>query len=110
MKFGVKKNTLLVNINKTNIRSISANSIEINGSINVKSNSTFTDQIGNATVFTTDQDSTAVIKATLLNGEALAAQYMGANPTIPLILEDVSYSENRITASKAINQQTQTQI
>lgn len=110
MKFGLSKNTLAVSINKTNIRSITNNSIEINGSINVKNNSTFTDQIGNATVFTTDQDSTAVIKAALINGDALAAQYMGANPTITLVLEDVSYSENRITAAKAFNQQSNAQV
>lgn len=100
MKFGIEKNTLTLVIAKAGIRSISANSLEINGDIEVKSNSSFTDSIGNTIVFTTNQTSTCVIKTALLNGEAFAQQFVSNNPNITITLEDVSYSENRITAAK----------
>lgn len=102
MRFGAGQNSISVDVNKSNIRSITANSIEINAAINVKQNTNFADEIGNVVVFTTNQESTAVIKAPLVDGNALAALYMGANnPTKTILLFDVSYAENRISAASS---------
>lgn len=102
MRFGAGQNSISVDVNKSNIRSITANSIEINAAIDVKQNTTFADEIGNVVVFTTNQESTAVIKAPLNDGNALAALYMGANnPTKTILLFDVSYAENRISAASS---------
>lgn len=102
MRFGSGQNSISVDVNKSNIRSITANSIEINAVINVKQNTNFADEIGNVVVFTTNQESTAVIKAPLADGNALAAAYMGSNnPTKTILLFDVSYAENRISASSS---------
>ena len=103
MRLGAGQNSISLDVNKSNIRSITANSIEINAVINVKQNTNFADEIGNVVVFTTNQESTAVIKAPLTDGNALAAEYMGAsNPTTTLVLFDVSYAENRITAGSSM--------
>ena len=102
MRFGAGQNTISMDVNKLNIRSITANSIEINASILVKQTTNFTDEIGNVVVFMTNQESTAVIKAPLADGNALAAAYMGnQNPTKTILLFDVSYAENRITAASS---------
>ena len=102
MRLGAGQNSISVDVNKANIRSITPNSIEINSNINVKQNTNFADEIGNVVVFTTNQVSTAVIKAPLADGNALAALYMGANnPTTTILLFDVSYAENRISAASS---------
>ena len=102
MRFGTGHNGLVIDVSKANIRAITPNSIELNGNITVKQNTSFTDEIGNVVVFTTHQTSTTVIKAPLADGNAFAALYMGnQNPTKTLLLSDVSYSENRITAASS---------